>query len=78
MDNPNFNTILREALDAAEKDTVITNADRIRAMSNDELSTWIEEMVYCGTCPAKGRCSDIRVCYANILDWLKSPAADDA
>lgn len=35
MNNPNFNKILAEAL---EKQKRITNADRIRSMSDEELS----------------------------------------
>lgn len=53
-----------------------TNADRIRAMSDEELAIWLADreikaytkLGYWGT---------PEVVRAKYLDWLKSPAADD-
>lgn len=51
-----------------------TNADKIRAMSDEELAEWFGKLIYpeCVCCPAngagwcgKGKCKD------NWLDWLK-------
>ena len=50
-----------------------TNADRIRAMSDEELAEWV-------TCP---RYFDIKMvcdtsCVTCCLEWLKQPAKEDA
>lgn len=52
-----------------------TNADRIRAMSDEELASLIDEPELCkgqglGYCMSK----DCKKC---ILDWLKQPAKDE-
>lgn len=50
----------------------ITNADRIRAMSDEEL---LEVLDYELGCPATGNCEKMnRDCYACWLDWLKQPS----
>lgn len=43
-DNKSFNTILREALDRYDKAQRITNGDKLRNMTNEELARylWIE------------------------------------
>lgn len=45
---------------------VITNADRIRAMSDEELAKWLE---YEGG----GACAEV----CGWLDWLQQPAEED-
>lgn len=76
-------TILREALDMAVKaledvtDTNVgkmTNADRIRSMTDEELANIIE-CPYGNPCfdehlPCKGSCHDC------LLIWLQMPAED--
>lgn len=58
-----------------------TNADRIRQMSDEELSRWFDRLTGgCDLCPIRrdcelgvesfGRCDD------KWLDWLKSPVED--
>ena len=49
---------------------VITNADRIRAMSDEELKEFICSNSQCKFCKFErwGRCE--------LLDWLKQPAED--
>ena len=78
-------TILREALDMAiaalreqeGKDTYapLTNADRIRAMSDEELANIIEcpygNPYFDEHLPCKGSCHDC------LLIWFKQPAEDD-
>lgn len=49
-----------------QKPKVITNADRIRAMSNEELAKWLE---YEGG----GACAEV----CGWLDWLQQPAEED-
>lgn len=45
---------------------IITNADRIRAMSDEELAKWLE---YEGG----GACAEV----CGWLDWLEQPAEED-
>lgn len=49
-----------------QKPKVITNAERIRAMSDDELAKWLE---YEGG----GACAEV----CGWLDWLQQPAEED-
>ena len=56
-----------------DKDTnVLTNADRIRAMSDEELADFI-------TSQNRGICTDIcrEMHYQSNLEWLKQPAEVD-
>ena len=50
-----------------------TNADRLRAMTDEELAEWVTLMVCkyrsCGNCPMSDWCSPGR----GIAEWLKSP-----
>lgn len=73
MNNPNFNTILSEAL---AKQKRITNADRIRAMSDKELAQWFDDitgilMPWCNhPCPN----GEDSICKDCITEWLKQEA----
>lgn len=59
----------------------ITNADRIRSMTDEQLATLLETYCYCGRlkdyCPAAlstvgiERCISNRSCYYGLLSWLK-------
>ena len=84
-------TILREALDMAvkaledvtDKDVgKMTNADRIRAMSDEELATFISEIA--DECERNTECNqhcygcDIEYCMReSCLKWLQQPAEED-
>lgn len=49
-----------------------TNADRIRAMSDEELA----ELLQCGSCPhIEDECT-MKGCEKCISDWLKQPVKD--
>ena len=54
-----------------------TNADRIRAMSDEELAEWLNRLhTLCECCSARERCGVVEcdmVCEQNILDWLRQP-----
>ena len=53
----------------------MTNADRIRAMSDEELAKIIEHEL---ACPVTGDCEKMsRDCKACWLDWLQMPAEED-
>lgn len=45
---------------------IVTNADRIRAMSDEELASWLE---YEGG----GACAEV----CGWMDWLRKPAEED-
>ena len=59
----------------------ITNADRIRSMSDEELAEWLERIRLCCATDLCGRnCPFAEVCYSSAeapketLDWLKQEA----
>lgn len=76
MENKNFNDILADALERYNRKT---NADRIRAMTDEELADWLG--VYCNgqTAQEAGKpcVSGMGSCEECWLDWLKQEAEDD-
>ena len=49
-----------------------TNADRIRAMTDDELANMWVSYVDCGECPAHRECNMLpQDCLRLALEWLK-------
>ena len=63
----------------------VTNADRIRAMSDYELAEWLADILnHCDAKPPTADCLESCPLYKccndqpsdNIEDWLKSPAED--
>ena len=57
---------LRSTYGLDDDPEIITNADRIRAMSDEELASWLE---YEGG----GACAEV----CGWLDWLRKPAEED-
>ena len=60
-----------------QKQKVITNADRIRAMSDEEMAEWLCEGLDCGYCKKIRGLLGGRICDnqgKGVLDWLQSPA----
>ena len=52
----------------------ITNADKIRAMSDEELSTFMN----CNGCPPNNEgCNDGQKCSVCWLEWLQKPAEEE-
>lgn len=50
---------------------IVTNADRIRAMSDEELNHFLRKVADCGDeCPYEYG-------YGKALDWLQQPAEGD-
>ena len=57
---------------------VETNADRIRAMSDEELAEVLGELVHCGGCPMRDNCKVADLpCNNVLLEWLKQPAEEE-
>ena len=52
-----------------------TNADRIRAMSDEELAEFLAPSFTCYACPSRALCdkSDGKDCNQGFLEWLKQP-----
>ena len=50
-----------------------TNADRIRAMSDEELAEWIAARIDCEVCPVSHDepISGTEECHKRIIDWLQ-------
>lgn len=74
MAAPGSNGVVAERkYDMAEKTK--TNADRIREMSDEELSEKMSRMAHCLYCPVRCGifCTDDE-CKAEWLSWLRSPA----
>lgn len=60
----------------AENNPPMTNADRIRAMSDEELAKFLDDCNSQGcVCPTRD-CSE--VCELCIAEWLKEPVKEDA
>jgi hypothetical protein len=54
---------------------VPTNADRIRAMSDEELGKFLGECKFCDICDEGcDNCTYHGDCDKRLLDWLKQPA----
>ena len=68
---------LSECFEIVDKDTnVLTNADRIRAMSDEELAKVPAKFGYSCVFPQK-ECSESDTCEKCLLEWLKQPAEVD-
>ena len=58
---------------------IITNADRIRAMSDEELAGFIPNWSYTNACKCEEQSyADCNLkCEECVLDWLQQPAKED-
>lgn len=56
-----------------------TNADRIRAMTDEELANFVSLCCgwTCAECPVGKKCNGDE-CFSTWLDWLKQEVGDDA
>ena len=55
-----------------------TNADRIRAMTDEELAQCMDKIASCEFCPARReRCGYGHGCIDAWLEWLKQEAQDE-
>ena len=53
-----------------------TNADRIRAMSDEKLAVWLKVNLDCAFCPVGISCTEGKSCYKLLLEWLRQPAEE--
>ncbi len=55
-----------------------TNADRIRAMSDEELAKFFGRYGFCGGIIPHSYCSKQAVCSLNcVVNWLKQPVEEE-
>ena len=56
----------------------LTNGDRIRAMSDEELAEALSNAIHCRTCYARNVCkiSADSNCQQDHLTWLKQPVEE--
>lgn len=70
-----YENVIVPALNLYTHQNIKTNADRIRSMSDEELSKFIgkflESMSDCENCPAKTEVFLCFDCADEILDWLR-------
>ena len=52
----------------------MTNSDRIRSMTDEELAKWIIRHVSCVHCPLNSKCKYAKDCKEHWLEWLKQEA----
>lgn len=65
--------------DQGEQKRVVTNADKVRAMSNEELAEWVETFASCRLCPVACGCNGEALvsrasCMLRWLDWMNREA----
>lgn len=49
----------------------MTNADKIRLMTDEQLADFLVDVIDCCRCPTYYECSDVRSCADKLLAWLK-------
>ena len=55
----------------------MTNGDRIRAMSDEELAKFLRTIMNCLSCPVQKTCFLEVGCMTKIARWLKQEAKDE-
>ena len=71
--------IQKEFAKAVLRHSVVTNADRIRGMTDEELAQFFLDCVACDDCPVgESKCKrEWAKCTDAALSWLKSPMEVD-
>lgn len=60
-----------------EQKTKMTNGDKIRQMSNEELWEYFHLYMDCPDCPVVDECRTVADCKKNLLGWLNAPAESE-
>lgn len=55
---------------------IVTNADRIRAMSDEELAVFLHMHINCGVCSHFSNCN-FNECEDGLLKWLQAPVEEE-
>lgn len=58
----------------------MTNFEKIKAMSVEEMAEWIDETIAtrCDACPAEKICTIEQSCVGTIIKWLEKGAEEKA
>lgn len=76
-DNKEYFLLMQETARRCVDGGHMTNADRIRSMSDEELSEFINTtMTVCDCCVYDGNCveyANIMKCRKGVLEWLQKP-----
>lgn len=56
---------------------IVTNADRIRSMSDKELAEFLRNIRDCGDYEELKFIGGVRMDYVSVIDWLKQPAKEE-
>ena len=76
--NPQYSNIGTAHYGQGVQKRVITNADRFRAMTDEELAELWWERVDCGECPVHRDCKMTgQDCKKLALDWLREEVSDE-
>lgn len=67
------NGVIFAADNTAGGKCVLTNADRIRAMTDEELARFLHKHINCGVCRNFDTCT-FNECEPGLLEWLGKPA----
>ena len=49
----------------------MTNADKIRGMTDEQLADLFAEITDCWHCPTYQECTDVQGCDTALMAWLK-------
>jgi hypothetical protein len=49
----------------------MTNADKIRGMTDEQLTDFLTDVIDCWHCPTYQECTDVQGCDNALLAWLK-------
>jgi hypothetical protein len=49
----------------------MTNADKIRGMTDEQLAEWLADIIDCWHCPRYTRCTEVKGCANALKAWLQ-------
>ena len=55
----------------------MTKADKIRGMTDEQLSDFLADVIDCWHCPTYQECTDVQGCDKALLAWLKQEHKND-
>jgi hypothetical protein len=56
---------------------IVTNADRIRSMSDEELAAWLVDATVCERVCGEDEYCHGNECVKRVTDWLQQPAKEE-
>lgn len=52
----------------------MTNADKIRSMTDEQLADWLADIIDCWNCPTYQSCTEVKGCANALKSWLQQEA----